>query len=265
MVSLSCAGAMCLIFGIFAGVTSPAGICGIAVGGAILCCCPTDYSCMGCGAKAGIVLAIIQLIGCVGAGAFFVTNVENFCDLATAIVSSVCTGSGRQLSLAESPVVDWLPAPASSGAANTALLKHAIEGSGAALLASLLPGPQIIQNLTKMVATLEHKPEDRHRRLNADTCDLYQSSGSAALQANGICEDSLSGSVSSVCPICTDVTDCGVRTTNECNGCGTTQGVVSSSCDTWKTVCSDAYARPAAAPPPRAPPCPPPVRSLPHS
>jgi len=234
MVSLHCAGVMCLVFGIFAGVTSPAGICGIAVGSAVLCCCPNDVGCMNCGAKAGIVLAILQLIACVAAGAFFASNVENFCDVATTIVSSVCS-SGRQLSLTEPPVADWLPSPAKAGHVDTALLKRTIEGSGATLLAGIMPGgPQIIKDLTKMVAKLEHAPEERHRRLNIDYCT--DASSGADLTRNGICEDGGAGSSSSTCFLCYDAQDCGVRAVNDCNGCNNAQSGLSTGCDIWKTI-----------------------------
>jgi len=276
MVSLQCAGVMCLIFGIFSGVTSPAGICGISVGCAILCCCPQDHGCMRCGAITGIIFAAIQLIACIGGGAYVLANVHAFCDLATAIVSGVCSSSGSsgRLLLSNPAAQPYLPSlPASTEThVDSEFFKRALDASHVALFAAFTSGAHAFDNVASMIDHADAAPDGR--RLETDSCGsstdgdcddggpgseysicttgtdctdcgrancdqtVTSSSGSDSCtgrNGNGVCEDGIGGSPAN-CPYCTDYSDCGARTTNDCNGCSTAPGAVNDTCDTVKTI-----------------------------
>ena len=208
--SLHCAGVICLVFGIFAGVTSPAGICGIAVGSAILCCCPQDFACMSCGAKVGIVLGLLQLGGSVGTGAFFVSNVETFCDTAASLYGALCPGSGRRLSLHPDMKMQ---------AHDIDFLSHSLNQRHTRLFASLVTGGSAaIDDLSSMVKEMsqgsfgaEGGGEGRSlfRTMMdtdgglSDTCSTVNASTGTLIGQgnNGVCEDGLVGSTKSTCTV----------------------------------------------------------------
>lgn len=232
---LQCWGAVCLILGIFS-CTTPAGICGIIVG-AMICCCPGDGGCLKCTSITGIVFAAIETAGCVIVGIYFVANVETLCGMASSMISGACAGvSGRRElvaapsvgSLISLPVLHWTAPPER---VTLDIYKKALNESHAEFFLGLAD-PKATKTLRTLPSLFTADTDTKRapfRRLSVANDDSCRGPIS-----DGDCDDGGPGSEFGACSCGTDFTDCGSRSSTDCqsasinpanaDSCGTPDG-----------------------------------------
>ena len=245
--ALRCVAIWCMVLGILGGVTSPSSICAIIVASVILCCSQSDTDlrsqggCVRAGTITGIVLAVVDIVIFAIIGLSILGQYGTICSLASGSLDVVCPQNRRALDAMDVVVMPWMkPLPVLHWVQPSApppehitfgVYNHSL--ASYPTLYALLPGA-FGKTLPKLLASAEKPAFETPAMVEKDAAAvdfewygraLQSESGSGGINddscttyaSDGDCDDGGPGAEYNFCAPCTDLEDCGTRS----SGCST--------------------------------------------